>query len=83
MAKLTRDQRRRLERAEISLKRVRAFIMRPDIALCRRDRMATTTLHYSRADGTHLSEINREHGSELCFIDTALSELAGLLGSVA
>jgi hypothetical protein len=37
--------------------------------------MATTTLHYTRADGKTLYEVNKEIGSEFIMLSTAISKL--------
>ena len=80
MATITRKQRETLERALYHLERGQKYIAKPNIAVCVRDRMATTTLHYSRqADGTSLYEVEKAIGSDLCGLDDAARILRAFL----
>jgi len=65
MAALTKAQRNELERAYLHLQRARAFLFRADVAIAKRGTHATTTLHYTRADGATLYELTKEMGSDL------------------
>lgn len=47
------------------------YIMAADVAVCRRGGPATTTLHYTRADGSVLYEVTKDYGSDLCAFQTA------------
>jgi hypothetical protein len=80
MAKLTRAQRRELELIRLDLKRAQDYISRPDVAVCRVGGVATTTLHMTRQmDGKIFYEVNKEIGSNLCGMGSALQKLERLL----
>ena len=79
MAKLTRKQTAAVEYALRNLERAKAYIMSKDVAVARRGNFASTTLHYSRADGSTLYEIDREIGSDLCGLDNGINTLKMLL----
>lgn len=65
MAKLTHKQTAKLETVLYHLKRAQKYLGQAKIAIAQRDTMATTTLHYTRADGSVLYEVNKEYGSDL------------------
>lgn len=75
--KLTKQQRRELEYILQQLRQARAYIMKPDIAVAgKRQGDATTTLHYIRpSDGMTLYEFNKEIGSDLACLHTAVNLL--------
>lgn len=79
MANLTRKQRSAVESALRNAERARTYIHAPHIAVCRRDSVASTTLHYSRQDGASLYEVERRYGSDLVGLDNAIQELRNLL----
>ena len=78
MAKLTKAQRASIERALYHANRANAYIMAPDLALCRRERFATTTLHYTRGDGAILYEVAK-HSSHLVGLPDAIRDLERIL----
>lgn len=65
MAKLTKVQTRTLEHILGHLRRGQAYLDREDIAVALKNRPATTTLHFTRADGATLYEITKDIGSDL------------------
>ena len=80
MARLTRAQRREVETAIGELRRGMGFIANPRIAVGHLGRApATTTLHFTRADGATFYAINKEIGSDLCGFDFAIRALRRLL----
>lgn len=79
MSKLTNKQRQALEHALYHLERAHKFLMAPDTAVARRCRQASTTLHYTRADGAVLYEIAREIGSDLVGLETGIAALRQFL----
>ena len=80
MAKLTRQQTRELLGVVSSLDRALRYVVRDRTAICYRDTMATTTLHYSRADGSaHLVEVEKEIGSDMTGLRTGLDSLKKFL----
>lgn len=83
MAKLTRLQVRELERVIYNAKAAQAYISRTDIAVARRRDMATTTLDYARPDGSVLTEVTKDYGSQLCQLSTAITALEGFLAAHA
>lgn len=85
MAKLTQKQIKQIEIALSYIRRTREYISRPDIAVCRRDRFASTTLHYTNqfGDGSCLYEIDKHIGSDLQLLDHAAMALQLMLTPVA
>lgn len=79
MTKFTRKQVREIELALENLKSARDYIMQRDIAVCRRVEKATTSLHYKRADGRVLYEVEKTYGSELCQLEGGISRLEQIL----
>ena len=81
MAQLTRKQQAAIENALHHLNRALKFIYSEDVAVARRGKIATTTLHYIRPnDGTSLYEINKDIGSDLTGLGTGIHYLNRLLG---
>ena len=66
MAKITRKQIAVLRSALQSANRAKQYILNPAVAVAQRSNSATTTLHYTRADGNCLYEVTKEYGSDLC-----------------
>jgi hypothetical protein len=84
MAKLTKAQRRTIERALESIVTAKERFMDPRGAWCSRDSMATTTLHYVRpSDGACLYELARGDGSGApdAYMSNAARDLRNLLDS--
>lgn len=79
MAKLTQKQVRDIERAIQNAEAAWNYVMRADIAVARKGGTATTTLHYTRPDGSVLYEVQREYGSQLCRLGTAITDLRNFL----
>jgi len=77
--KMTKAARRELEAVLRNAVRAREYVMAEGTAVCRRRTMATTTLDYTRADGSVLCEVQRAYGSDLCGLDTAIQRLEGFL----
>jgi hypothetical protein len=75
MAKLTRKQVKAVEYALRNAERALAYIMAPDVAIARKGGQATTTLHYTRADGSTLYEVTKECGSDLTGLQNCIQEL--------
>ncbi len=81
MAKLTKAQQRHLQRALAHAERAHAYLMSDQIAVARKDRAATTTLHYTRSDGSTLYEVQKEYGSDLTGLADCIADLKALLSS--
>jgi hypothetical protein len=79
MANLTKTQRAILESALRNAERAMAFIQAPHIAVARMGTLATTTLHYTRADGATLYPIAKDIGSDLTGLDNCIQSLRRLL----
>lgn len=79
MARLTRAQRGAIERALRHLMRGWEYLLRPDIAVGRIGCPATTTLHYTRADGSTFFALAKDIGSDLAGFGMAERELLQLL----
>ena len=75
MAKLTKKDAAELIRIITQAERAQNYILSDRIAVCTRDRLASTTLHYSRADGASLFEVAKDIGSEFCLLSTAIRNL--------
>jgi hypothetical protein len=72
MARLTKLQTRQIERAIGDLKRAHAYIMKPTIAIAHRGGYASTSLHYTRSDGSTLYEVTKEIGSDLVGLESGI-----------
>jgi hypothetical protein len=80
--RLTNKARAELRAVLRNAERARAYIHADSTAVCRRDRAATTTLHYSRrSDGAVLYEVERAYGSDLCGLDVAIERLGSFLAT--
>ena len=79
MANLTRKQLAELDLAFRHARRAHDYLTRPDVAVARKGQPATTTLHYTRADGSTLYEVNKEYGSDLTGLETAMSVLESFI----
>jgi len=77
MAKLTRAQALELRAAINHLRRAQGYLFSEQVAIARRDTMATTTLHYQRpSDGACLFEVNKHYGSDLTGLGEGLRLLS-------
>jgi hypothetical protein len=81
MARLTRKQTKSLEFALRHAVRALEYVMSPDVAIARKGGAATTTLHYTRADGAVLYEVCKDIGSDLTGLPTAVAELRTFLAT--
>jgi hypothetical protein len=79
MAKLTRRQVAAITSVIHALERGVAYIDQPDVSVCRKGGPATTTLHYTRPDGSTLFEVEKAYRSDLCAFHSALKLARGLL----
>lgn len=77
--KFTKKQREAIEIALIYAQRARAYLAQPDIAVGILNRPATTTLHYTRADGSTFYPLDKQIGSELCSLETCIDTLTHIL----
>lgn len=78
---LTKKQLRNLESIANDLERGLRYLHSNRILVCVPSH-GTTTLDYKRADGKCVYEVNKEYGSELCLISTALRRLNDFAGFV-
>lgn len=76
---MTKKDRARIDRAIGHLTRAINFINDPRTAVAFKGGMATTTLHYTRADGAVLYEVSKEIGSDLTGLEMGRKELLDLL----
>jgi hypothetical protein len=91
MAKLTKSQHADISAALDYLQRAQSFIASDRIVVCTKSRIATTTLHFTRAyvpsldrspdDALPMTAFAKDIGSPLCFIPTAIRRLEMLLES--
>lgn len=77
--KLTQRDARILEQILADLQRGQAFLMRPDILVCRRRTVATTTDDFTNAHGEVCVSIDKEIGSDLTILHTGIARLKHLL----
>ena len=75
MATLSKRQRHDLEQVQALLMRVQNWLLSDGIAIARTGGVATTTLHYTRADGATLYPITKDIGCDLVLLGTAISDL--------
>ena len=73
--KLTRKQVDALGRVLGDMERAWGYLVAEDTAVCIRGSFASTTLHYARADGRTMYEVEREYGSHLCGLPSAIKRL--------
>jgi hypothetical protein len=76
---MTKKLSSRIEFALRHAVRAHEYIMRPDHAVCVRRTAATTTLDYTRPDGSVLYEVAREYGSDLTGLESCIAELRSIL----
>ena len=74
--KLTKKARDDLRFVLRNAERAHIYISSPNIAVARKGGPATTTLHYTRADGSALYEVDKEIGSDLTGLKSAIAALA-------
>jgi hypothetical protein len=79
MAKLTNKAKATLASILEKAKTAREFLSRADVAVARKSKIPTTTLHYTRPDGWSLYEIDKEIGSDLAQLTTAIRDLEAFL----
>lgn len=83
MAKLTKAQQTQIARIIASLEVAQAFLASESVVICRKDRAATTSLHYTRApvpeslakDSAPLFPICKDIGCDLALLPTAIASL--------
>jgi hypothetical protein len=73
--KLLQRDRRLLETVLGQLQRAERFLVSEETLVCRRKRMATTTIDLTNAQGTVCQEIDKCIGSELCLFFSAIHNL--------
>ena len=78
---LTKKQTKSLLDVLYHAKRAATMITREDVAFCRKGGPATTTLHYTRADGSVMQEMAKDIGSDLCGIEFAIRGLERFIES--
>jgi len=76
---LTKKQQRQVEGALAELKEGMAFLMQPDILLCRKTSTASTTLHFSNAQGEHCYSFNKECGSKFQILQNGIRSLENFI----
>lgn len=76
---MTKKDLRKLHQIRDALAEGVQYLRSDRIAVAIKGGPATTTLHYTRADGSALYEIEKEIGCKLCYIYTALESLNLLL----
>lgn len=79
MSKLTKKQRTAIEYALRNAERAFMFIQSGHIVVARKGGPATTTLHYARADGSTLYEIDKQIGSDLTGLENTIKALSDFL----
>ena len=79
MSKLTKKQTAELESILRRLNQASAYLMADDVAVCRKGGVASTTLHYTRQDGSVLYEVNKQTGSQLCQLQEGMRQLLNFI----
>lgn len=78
--KLSKATKNNINEVIVDLRKGINYIKSEKTALCRKDKTATTTLHFTRkCDNAVLYELNKDIGSELNYIYNALCNLEKLL----
>lgn len=75
MATMTKKQIKQLEDIQKLLLRSQDFLMSDSIAVARTGNQATTSLHFVRPDGATLYPVDKEIGSDLALLHTAIAKL--------
>lgn len=78
MAKLTKEQTKILEIILYDIERAIDYIMADNLAICNREKYASTTLHYTRQDGKVLYEVAK-HSSNIVGFQQAMKNIKFLL----
>ena len=81
MSQLTKRQIGKLENILYHLKRAKRYLDATNVRVCRVDRMATTTLHYTCAarPDESLYSVDKYIGSDLCGLQDAEEQLLAIL----
>lgn len=77
--KPTKKQMSQLDFVLQNLERAERFLMKDYIAIARKGGLATTTLHYTRADGATLYELRKEYGSDLTGLQSGIQALKSFM----
>jgi hypothetical protein len=72
---MTKKQLKQLEDIQMLLLRSQAWLMSDGIAVARAGNQATTDLHFVRPDGATLYPVDKEIGSDLALLHTAIAKL--------
>lgn len=81
-AQITKATSRRLASALSHAERAYRFVGRLDIAVGTLNTPATTTLHYTRPDGSTFYSIDKHIGTDLCGLEFCIDELRSILYGV-
>jgi hypothetical protein len=76
---ITKKERKVLESILFQIQMAEKYLMQPQIAVCRRKAMATTTLDYVNPAGQAVTELEKEYGSDLVHLMSARSKLKQFL----
>lgn len=76
---LPKKQIARIELALRNAERALKYIERTDIAICRADSPATTTLHYRRDDGSTMYPLTKDIGSDITGLGSCIQELRNII----
>lgn len=76
---ISKKERKALQAILWQLETAEAYILDPELAVCRRKEMATTTLDYTNASGRVVTEVEKEYGSDMVFLMSARSKLKQFL----
>jgi len=79
MPKLTKKQTAELASILRRLGEAEKYLMDANIAVCRKGGVATTTLHYTRQDGSVLYEVSKDAGSQLCQLREGMRQLMNFI----
>ena len=76
---MLKREERQLESALHNLERVQSYLLRDDVLVCRRQSHASTTLHFTNDQGDICYAVNKEIGSDLALLRTAIRQLGAVL----
>ena len=78
-AKMTRRDRRKLELILSNLERGQAYLLSPDVLICRRKGASTTTLDFSNQQGEVCVSVDKQIGSDIALLHSGISLLRQML----
>ena len=80
--RISKALQRRIDYALRNAERAQRYLNQADVAVGRLNGHASTTLHYTRGDGSTFYAIDKQIGSDLCGLQFCIDELSSILDQV-